>query len=115
MWLPKVTDAVWQYIKANDLQNPTDRRRIVNDERMAKVFKCREMSMFQLAGKLTPNLKKCEDLVGFKDSPAAALKPPRSAKVGVGSWEALLLRRASACDVGRWAVLSFIALCCPLP
>lgn len=72
---------MWKYIKENDLQDPADRRRILNDEPMARVFKCKTMTMLQIAKKLNPHLKKYADLVGDsngsvpRSSPASAKKP----------------------------------------
>jgi chromatin remodeling complex protein RSC6 len=39
---------VWQYIKANGLQDPTDKRHIRCDERMQLVFKQERVHMFTM-------------------------------------------------------------------
>ncbi|CAM9570560.1 unnamed protein product, partial [Hapterophycus canaliculatus] len=59
-----VTKAVWAYIREQSLQDPKDRRKIRNDEKMIRVFKCKTMSMMHIAKKLSPHLKKYSDLVG---------------------------------------------------
>ncbi|GMG21538.1 unnamed protein product [Ambrosiozyma monospora] len=35
---PEITGALWKYIKANELQNPNDKREILCDDAMASVF-----------------------------------------------------------------------------
>lgn len=53
----EVTKKVWDYIKANNLQDPKDKRRIIPDAALAKVFGSKEsISMFQLAGILSKHL-----------------------------------------------------------
>jgi chromatin remodeling complex protein RSC6 len=43
-----VTKLIWDYIKANNLQKEGDRRVIVCDARMLKVFKIPEFTMFEM-------------------------------------------------------------------
>ncbi|KAI0079288.1 SWIB-domain-containing protein [Panus rudis PR-1116 ss-1] len=45
---PQVVKHVWDYIKAKDLQNPTDRREILCDETLKGIFHCEKMSMFKM-------------------------------------------------------------------
>ncbi len=48
---------LWIYIKEHDLQNPSDKRQVVPDETLAKVFGSREpVSMFKLSGILGQHL-----------------------------------------------------------
>lgn len=55
---PEVTKKLWEYIKANNLQDPKNKRMIVPDAALAKVFGNREpLSMFKLAGVLNHHLK----------------------------------------------------------
>lgn len=44
----EVVKGLWAYIKANDLQNPTDRREIILDEKMKTLFKVDKFTMFTL-------------------------------------------------------------------
>lgn len=60
----QVTKAVWAYIHEAKLQDPKDGRKIRNDDKMFRVFKCKTMNMMQIQGKLTPHLKKYSELVG---------------------------------------------------
>lgn len=49
----EVTKKVWDYIKANNLQDPANKRLIVPDAKLAKVFgNNKPLDMFQLAGVL---------------------------------------------------------------
>lgn len=59
----QVTKAVWAYIRAESLQDPKDGRKILNDEKMFRVFKCKTMNIMHISKKLTPHLKKYSDLV----------------------------------------------------
>lgn len=45
---PQVVKKLWEHIKANDLQDPTDKRRIICDEKMAAIFKLDKVDMFQM-------------------------------------------------------------------
>ena len=45
----EVTKKLWAYIKSKKLQNPTNRRNIVPDEKLAKVFGSKkQVSMFEM-------------------------------------------------------------------
>ena len=44
-----VTKRVWAYIKAHDLQNPSDRREIICDETLEKLFKKKKFGMFKMS------------------------------------------------------------------
>merc|ERR1712038_2182828 len=44
----EVVKGLWNYIKANDLQNPDDRREIILDEKMKTLFKVDKFTMFTL-------------------------------------------------------------------
>jgi chromatin remodeling complex protein RSC6 len=53
------TEAVklmWDYIKANNLQNPTNKRNILADEKLSKVFGKSEVTMFELTSILGKHL-----------------------------------------------------------
>lgn len=39
---------LWEHIKANDLQDPKDKRQIVCDEKMQAVFKQARVDMFRM-------------------------------------------------------------------
>eukprot|EP00904_Undaria_pinnatifida_P000627 jgi/Undpi1/10565/HiC_scaffold_29.g13015.m1 len=69
-----VTKAVWAYIRAESLQDPKDRRKIRNDDKMFKLFKCKNMNMMQIAKKLSPHLKKYSDLIGADDGGGGSKK-----------------------------------------
>jgi upstream activation factor subunit UAF30 len=53
------TEAVklmWDYIKSNNLQNPANKRNILADEKLLKVFGKDEVTMFELTGLLGKHL-----------------------------------------------------------
>ncbi|WP_197536777.1 SWIB/MDM2 domain-containing protein [Halobacteriovorax marinus] len=53
------TEAVkkmWDYIKKNNLQNPKNKRNILADDLLKKVFGKKEVTMFELAGILGKHL-----------------------------------------------------------
>jgi len=56
-----VTKMVWEYIRKHNLQNPKDKREIVGDELLQKVFKRKKTTMFKMARLLTDNLYEIED------------------------------------------------------
>lgn len=43
---PEVVQLLWKYIKENDLQDPQDRRFILCDEKLSKIFKKKRVSSF---------------------------------------------------------------------
>ncbi len=56
---PEVTKRVWDYIKTNKLQNPNNKREIVPNQKLAKVFGHKEpIDMLKLAGLLSKHINK---------------------------------------------------------
>jgi DNA topoisomerase-1 len=54
----EMTKKVWDYIKAHNLQDPSNKRLIVPDGALAKIFGSNEpVDMFKMAGLLNPHLK----------------------------------------------------------
>ena len=54
------TEAVklmWDYIKSNNLQNPVNKRNILADAKLLKVFGKNEVTMFELASLIGKHLK----------------------------------------------------------
>jgi DNA topoisomerase I len=52
-----VTKEIWVYIKANNLQDPNDKRMIVPDEKLTKIFGSSEsVSMFKMAGLINKHI-----------------------------------------------------------
>jgi len=45
---PQVVKKLWEHIKANDLQEPTDKRQIRCDEKLQAVFKQTTVNMFSM-------------------------------------------------------------------
>jgi DNA topoisomerase I len=55
----EVTKKMWDYIKANDLQDPTNKRLIRTDPKLAKIFGTEEsVDMFKMAGLLNQHMTK---------------------------------------------------------
>ncbi|KAF9765181.1 RNA polymerase I upstream activation factor complex subunit Spp27 [Fusarium sp. DS 682] len=45
---PQVVKKLWEHIKANNLQDPNDKRQIICDEKMQAVFKQAKVDMFRM-------------------------------------------------------------------
>jgi chromatin remodeling complex protein RSC6 len=54
----EVVSKVWEYIKKHDLQNPKDKREILADDKLQKVFDGKkQVSMFEMNKHLSKHLK----------------------------------------------------------
>jgi upstream activation factor subunit UAF30 len=53
----EVVSKLWAYIRANNLQNPDNRREIVADDNLRKVFGKDRVTMFEMNKYLTQHLK----------------------------------------------------------
>lgn len=60
---PQVVKKLWEYIKANSLQNPQDKRQILCDEALKKVFNQNSVHMFTMNKLLASHLFKPEEVV----------------------------------------------------
>ena len=54
---PEVVSKVWDYIKKNNLQNPTNKREIMADDKLEKVFGKKSVTMFEMNKHLAQHLK----------------------------------------------------------
>jgi upstream activation factor subunit UAF30 len=54
---PEVVSKVWDYIKKNKLQNPTNKREIVADDKLRAVFGKDSVTMFEMNKHLAQHLK----------------------------------------------------------
>lgn len=52
----EIVSKVWSYIKANDLQDPKDKRQIKPDEKLGKVLGGKSVSMFEMTKLLSQHL-----------------------------------------------------------
>ncbi|EGW34737.1 uncharacterized protein SPAPADRAFT_47821 [Spathaspora passalidarum NRRL Y-27907] len=59
---PQVVKQLWVYIKDNDLQNPEDKRQILCDERLERLFKKKMVTSFEMNKLLTSHIFKPEDI-----------------------------------------------------
>jgi DNA topoisomerase-3 len=53
----EIVKRVWDYIKAHGLQDPTDKREIVADDKLRAVFGQDRVNMMKMMGLLSPHLK----------------------------------------------------------
>ncbi len=53
----EVIKKMWDYIKANGLQDKTNKRNINADEKLLKLFGKQQINMFELAGIVSKHLK----------------------------------------------------------
>ena len=53
----EVVSKVWDYIKSNNLQNPENRREILVDDKLRKVFGKDKVTMFEMNKHLAQHLK----------------------------------------------------------
>ncbi len=53
----EVVSKVWEYIKANGLQNPENRREILADAKLEPIFGAKKASMFEMNKHLARHLK----------------------------------------------------------
>ena len=54
---PEVVSKVWDYIKKHKLQNPQNKREIMADEKLEKVFGKKSVTMFEMNKHLAAHLK----------------------------------------------------------
>jgi len=55
---PDVTKKIWEYIKAHNLQDPTNKRKIIPDEALSKIIGKEPIDMMKLASFLSKHFKK---------------------------------------------------------
>lgn len=53
----EVISKVWEYIKKNDLQNPENKREIMADDKLKKVFGKDKVTMFEMNKHLAGHMK----------------------------------------------------------
>ncbi|QHE88584.1 SWIB/MDM2 domain-containing protein [Hydrogenophaga sp. BPS33] len=53
----EVVKLMWEYIKANNLQNPKNKRNILADAKLKAVFGKDEVTMFEMTGLVGKHLK----------------------------------------------------------
>jgi len=58
----EVTKRVWEYIRTHNLQNPSDRREIVCDEKLFAVLKKKKINMFKMSKELSKMMKTYTEL-----------------------------------------------------
>ncbi len=58
----EVTKRIWVYIKEHDLQNPKDKREILCDAALQKLFKRSKINMFKMTKALSPMMMSEKDI-----------------------------------------------------
>lgn len=53
----EVVSKMWEYIKKNNLQNPANKREILADDKLEKVFGQKKVTMFEMNKHLSRHLK----------------------------------------------------------
>lgn len=53
----EIVSSLWEYIKKNDLQDPKDRREILADDKLEKVFGKKKVSMFEMNKHISNHVK----------------------------------------------------------
>lgn len=53
----EIVSSMWEYIKKNDLQDPKDRREILADDTLEKVFGKKKVSMFEMNKHISNHVK----------------------------------------------------------
>jgi chromatin remodeling complex protein RSC6 len=53
----EVISKVWEYIKKNDLQDPKDKRNILADDKLEKIFGKKSATMFEMNKHLSGHMK----------------------------------------------------------
>lgn len=52
----EVVSKIWEYIKKNNLQNPENKREILADDKLEKVFGVKKVSMFEMNKHISKHL-----------------------------------------------------------
>jgi chromatin remodeling complex protein RSC6 len=53
----EVVSKIWEYIKKNNLQNPENKREILADAKLEKIFGKKKVSMFEMNKHLSAHMK----------------------------------------------------------
>ena len=92
MTLPRteVTKRIWAYIREHNLQNPDDKREILCDAALEKLFKRKKVTMFKMTKYLAPMMKSVDSLqeaptIKSKSKSSASPKPKSKAVKSEGS------------------------------
>ena len=53
----EIVSKIWAYIKKNDLQNPKDKREILADDKLEKIFGKKKVTMFEMNNHISAHVK----------------------------------------------------------
>jgi chromatin remodeling complex protein RSC6 len=54
----EITKRIWAYIKSHNLQNPSNKREILADEKLERVFGVKSINMFEMTKVINQHLSK---------------------------------------------------------
>ena len=54
----EITKRIWAYIKSHNLQNPSNKREILADEKLERVFGVKTINMFEMTKIISQHLSK---------------------------------------------------------
>lgn len=80
----QVVKGVWEYIKEHNLQNPKDRREIICDEKMQKVFG-KSTTMFRMNKQLVDHMYNADEILPPKDQPVTVPMKPEVSELSIPS------------------------------
>jgi chromatin remodeling complex protein RSC6 len=72
---PELVKKIWEYVRHHNLQDPKDRRFILCDEKLGKIFKKKRVNCFGMNKDLSNHLYLQEDIL--KSSESKSVIPPR--------------------------------------
>lgn len=78
---PEVVKKLWEYIKAHNLQDPKDKRFILCDEKLQKLFNRPRVNCFKMAKYLSAHIHKKEDLSDSMSVASSVPSTPRGRAV----------------------------------
>ncbi|ODV69729.1 SWIB-domain-containing protein [Hyphopichia burtonii NRRL Y-1933] len=73
---PQIVKQMWTYIKDNNLQNPNDRRQILCNDTLYKIFKKKTVGIFEMNKLLTSHIFKPDEIGDTKSVGELQAKPP---------------------------------------
>ncbi len=53
----EIVSKMWDYIRKNDLQNPKDKREILADDKLEKIFGAKKVTMFEMNKHISKHVK----------------------------------------------------------
>lgn len=80
---PQVVKRIWAYVRQNNLQDPSNKRIFICDDKMEAIFKRKRVECFAMNKLLSLHLSAMEEIVDYRDDddePVAVTKKSSSVK-----------------------------------